>query len=114
MPALCSTDVRQEADYFTEEMNALGIDFTVQQLTFAEYLRREHDGETQIFYAGWVIDYPDAQNFLQLFYGPNKSPGVNATNYQNPEFDNFPHEQVLSGARVAGNARRFTRKWRTS
>jgi len=42
-----------------------------------------------------VIDYPDAQNFLQLFYGPNKSPGVNGTNYQNPEFDRL-YEKILS------------------
>jgi oligopeptide transport system substrate-binding protein len=90
-----STDARQEADFFVEQLRPLGIDFTVQQLTFAEYLRREHDGETQIFWAGWVIDYPDAQNFLQLFYGPNKAPGVNGTNYQNPDFDRM-YEKILS------------------
>ena len=95
MPGAGSTDVRQQADFFTEEVHALGIDFTVQQMTFTEYLRREHDGETQVFFAGWVIDYPDAQNFLQLFYGPNKAPGVNATNYQNPEFDRL-YERILS------------------
>ena len=95
MPGAGSTDARQEADFFVEQLRALGVDLTVQQLTFAEYLRREHDGETQIFWAGWVIDYPDAQNFLQLFYGPNKSPGVNGTNYQNPEFDRL-YEQILS------------------
>lgn len=95
MPGAGSTDVRQEADFFTDQWHALGIDFTVQQLTFAEYLRREHDGETQVFWAGWVIDYPDAQNFLQLFYGPNKSPGVNGTNYINPEFDHL-YERILS------------------
>ena len=95
MPGAGSTDVRQEADFFVEQLRPLGIDFTVQQMTFAEYLRREHDGETQILWAGWVIDYPDAQNFLQLFYGPNKSPGVNATNYVNPEFDRL-YERILS------------------
>jgi oligopeptide transport system substrate-binding protein len=95
MPGAGSTDVRQQADFFTEEVHTLGIDFTVQQMTFTEYLRREHDGETQVFFAGWVIDYPDAQNFLQLFYGPNKAPGVNATNYQNPEFDRL-YERILS------------------
>jgi ABC-type transport system substrate-binding protein len=95
MPGAGSTDARQEADFLVEQLRPLGVDFAVQQLTFAEYLRREHDGETQIFFAGWVIDYPDAQNFLQLFYGPNKSPGVNATNYQNPEFDRL-YERILS------------------
>jgi oligopeptide transport system substrate-binding protein len=82
-----STDARQQAEFYTDHLRAIGIDLVVQQLSFAEYLRREHDGSTQIFWAGWIMDYPDAQNFLQLFYGPNKCPGVNAANYQNPEFD---------------------------
>ena len=71
------------------------MDLVVQQLSFAEYLRREHDGEAQIVYAGWIIDYPDGQNFLQLLYGPNKAPGVNFCNYQNPEFDRL-YEKVLT------------------
>lgn len=95
IPGAGSTDARQEADFYVDQLRSLGIELTVQQLTFAEYLRREHDGETQIFWGGWVIDYPDAQNFLQLFYGPNKSPGVNGTNYVNPEFDRL-YERILS------------------
>ena len=95
MPGSGSTDARQEADFFEESLRAIGVNLVVQQLSFAEYLRREHDGETQIFWAGWVIDYPDAQNFLQLFYGPNQCPGVNATNYQNLEFDRL-YERIVS------------------
>jgi ABC-type transport system substrate-binding protein len=95
MPGAGSTDARQMADFWIEQLRALGVELAVQQLTFAEYLRREHDGETQVFWAGWVIDYPDAENFLKLFYGPNKCPGVNATNYQNPEFDRL-YEQIVT------------------
>jgi ABC-type transport system substrate-binding protein len=95
MPGAGSTDVRQEGDFYEEQLRAIGVDLIVQQLSFAEYLRREHDGETQVFWAGWLIDYPDAQNFLQLFYGPNKCPGINATNYQNLEFDRL-YERILT------------------
>ncbi|HVM59238.1 MAG TPA: ABC transporter substrate-binding protein [Verrucomicrobiae bacterium] len=95
LPGAGSTDVRQEADFFEEQLRAIGVDLAVQQLSFAEYLRREHDGETQVFWGGWIIDYPDAQNFLQLFYGPNKCPGINATNYQNPDFDRL-YERILT------------------
>jgi ABC-type transport system substrate-binding protein len=87
MPGAGSNDARQMGEFFTEHLRAIGVDLLVQQLSFVEYLRRSHEGETQLFYAGWVIDYPDAQNFLQLFYGPNKAPGVNSTSYQNAEFD---------------------------
>jgi peptide/nickel transport system substrate-binding protein len=97
IPGSGSTDARQEADFYEEALRAIGVDLVVQQLSFAEYLRREHDGETQVFWAGWVIDYPDAQNFLQLFYGPNKCPGINACNYQNPEFDRL-YEHILTMA----------------
>ncbi len=97
MPGAGSTDARQAADFYAEQLRAIGVELEVQMLTGAEYLRREHEGETQIFWAGWVIDYPDAQNVLQLFYGPNKCPGVNATNYQNPEFDKL-YEHVVSMA----------------
>jgi len=97
MPGSGSTDSRQAADFYEEQLRAIGVDLVVQQLSFAEYLRREHDGNTQVFWAGWVIDYPDAQNFLQLFYGPNKCPGINATNYQNPEFDRL-YEKIITMA----------------
>ena len=35
----------------------------------------------------WGADYPDAENFLQLLFGPNRSPGANGSGYSNPEFD---------------------------
>ena len=35
----------------------------------------------------WLADYPDAENFLQLIYGPNSSPGANGSNYNNPVFN---------------------------
>jgi hypothetical protein len=47
-------------------------------------------GKHQIYWSGWLADYPDAENFLFLLYGPNaksKSDGENTSNYENPEFD---------------------------
>jgi peptide/nickel transport system substrate-binding protein len=35
----------------------------------------------------WLADYPDALNFLQLFYSENASPGPNRCNYNNTEYD---------------------------
>ncbi|MEO8444919.1 MAG: ABC transporter substrate-binding protein, partial [Gammaproteobacteria bacterium] len=42
---------------------------------------------------GWGLDYPDAENTLQLFYGPNGSPGSNDANWKNAEFDRL-YEQT--------------------
>jgi ABC-type oligopeptide transport system substrate-binding subunit len=42
-----------------------------------------------MFQVSWAADYPDAQNFFQLFYSKNVSPGPNDTGFSNPEFDAF-------------------------
>ena len=47
-------------------------------------------GKHQIFWWGWFADYPDAENFLFLLYGPSSKSlheGENVANYSNPEFD---------------------------
>ena len=44
----------------------------------------------------WGADYPDAENFLQLFYSKNASPGPNDANYANPEYDKLYEKSLLT------------------
>ncbi len=55
--------------------------------TFADLSKAWHNSEEQLLSLGWLLDYPDAESSLQLFYGPNRSPGSNSSNYSNPEYD---------------------------
>jgi ABC-type transport system substrate-binding protein len=55
--------------------------------TFGEISRAWKESELPLVVKGWGLDYPDAQNTLQLFYGPNGSPGSNDANYRNPAYD---------------------------
>lgn len=55
--------------------------------SFGAFNKALKDGNAPFFSLAWGLDYPDAENTLQLFYGPNKSPGSNNFNYVNPEFD---------------------------
>jgi ABC-type transport system substrate-binding protein len=55
--------------------------------TFGDYNRAIRQKEVMLIPIGWNLDYPDSENVLQLFYGPNKSPGSNASNYDDPEFN---------------------------
>lgn len=42
------------------------------------------------FRASWIADYPDAENYLSLYYSPNKAPaGPNYTHFQNALFDSL-------------------------
>ncbi|CAG0947234.1 partial Heme-binding protein A, partial [Anaerolineae bacterium] len=64
-----------------------GIKLDCEMLTFAEFLTRQEEGKGQAYNAGWVLDYPDAQNVFQLLYGPYKPPGINAASFANAEYD---------------------------
>ncbi len=91
-------------DYYSAPTpeNKAGIDWVVRQFAkldiqlevratdnnqFQDKVRR---GKYQVFWLGWLADYPDAENFLFQLYGPNgktKHDGENTANYANPEFD---------------------------
>jgi peptide/nickel transport system substrate-binding protein len=48
-----------------------------------------------LFFRGsWIADYPDAENYLSVFYSKNPAP-PNYTRYNNPEFDGL-FEQALA------------------
>lgn len=55
--------------------------------SFGSFNQAIKNQQAPFFYLAWFLDYPDAENTLQLFYGPNASPGSNTFNYRNPEFD---------------------------
>ncbi|MEC9375267.1 MAG: ABC transporter substrate-binding protein [Pseudomonadota bacterium] len=55
--------------------------------TFGDIVKAWRNSELPYISKGWGLDYPDAENTLQLFYGPNGSPGSNDGNYKNPKYD---------------------------
>ena len=78
-------------EQFRAWMRAIGFphDKVVRKTyaTFGDISRAWKRGELPLVAKGWGLDYPDAENTLQLFYGPNGSPGSNDANYRNPEYD---------------------------
>jgi ABC-type transport system substrate-binding protein len=56
-------------------------------------MKRIDEKNAQMWGIAWVGDYPDAQNFMQLFYGP-LSPSPNWSNYKNPRYDQLYEEAV--------------------
>ncbi|WP_099018149.1 ABC transporter substrate-binding protein [Marinicella litoralis] len=55
--------------------------------SFGQFNKAIKNRQSPFFFLGWTLDYPDAENTLQLFYGPNQTPGSNNFNYSNPAFD---------------------------
>ena len=62
---------RQQAELWTKNLNAIGIRMTSVSQQFVDLLKDRKVGKYQISNVAWIADYPDAQNFLQLLYGPN-------------------------------------------
>ena len=48
------------------------------------------------FRGSWIADYPDAENYLSLFYSKNHSPlGPNYTHFENKEYDDLYVKSLL-------------------
>ena len=71
----------------------LGISTEFQQTEFATFLKDLNKRRFQMFDIGWIADYPDPENFLDvLFYSDSSN---NHTNYNNPQVN-----ALLEKARV--------------
>lgn len=88
-------DVRETADVLASFMERIGIVVRPSFNNWPTLLKKIEQKRAQMFLMSWVADYPDPENFLQLFYGPNETPGANRCNYRNPEFDRL-YEQAAA------------------
>lgn len=91
-----STDstVRQMSEFIVKQFAQIGVVLNVNAMTWPQFLDKLNKRQVQVFALAWNADYPDAENFLQLFYGPNASPGNNHTHYKNPAFDAL-YEKIM-------------------
>lgn len=79
-------------EWFSRQFAKLGLQLEIRATDYNRFQDKMMKGAAQIYYWGWLADYPDAENFLFLLYGPNSkvgssSGGENASNYRNPEYD---------------------------
>lgn len=82
-----SQDSREAGELIAAFFERIGVKLELAFQTWDAFLKSVNEGRVQLFRMGWVGDYPDAQNFLQLFHSKNKSPGPNHSDYENPAFD---------------------------
>lgn len=80
-------ETRESAELIASFMQQIGIELNLQYNNWPLFLKKISRRESQLFMVAWLADYPDALNFLQLFYSENASPGPNRCNYNNPEYD---------------------------
>ena len=77
-------------DWMVRQFAKIDIQLEVRATDNNQFQDKVRKGNYQVFWLGWLADYPDAENFLFLLYGPNaktRHEGENTSNYANPEFD---------------------------
>jgi ABC-type transport system substrate-binding protein len=83
-------DSKARLDWYVRQFAKLGIQLVIRATDFNRLQDKLRRGTAQLYFLGWNADYPDPENFLFLFHGPQgraKTQGENASNYSNPEYD---------------------------
>lgn len=74
------------ASYIASDLRQIGIRINVEVVQKSLLLEQTAKSEALFFRGSWIGDYPDAENFLSVFYGKNPAP-PNYTRYNNPAYD---------------------------
>lgn len=83
-------DDKSRFNWLRKQFAKLGIQLNIESTQYNRFQDKIRRGNAQLFFWGWMADYPDPENFLFLLYGANgkvKHGGENAANYANPKFD---------------------------
>jgi oligopeptide transport system substrate-binding protein len=84
------TFFRSYFEWVRGRLDRIGIRLKERATDLSRYRQKRDQGNWQMSSGGWLADYPDPENFLFLFYGPNGKVahgGPNMVNYANPEYD---------------------------
>jgi oligopeptide transport system substrate-binding protein len=98
-----SSGSQQYGEFYRRAFAGLGIELEPQYQTFSAYLKKTDSGNFQVTSSAWAADYPDAENFYQLLYGPNGPPGPNHGAYLNKRYD----ELYLKSKYMANGPERY-------
>jgi ABC-type transport system substrate-binding protein len=74
------------ASYVARQLEEIGFKIQVDVVQKSLLLELTSNSKTPFFRGSWIADYPDAENYLSVFYSRNPAP-PNYTRYRNPQFD---------------------------
>lgn len=91
LPKIQLTTVQEYADiteYIQAQLAKIGLNIDINVVPGPTLRDGRATGKFSFFRANWGADYPDAENFLSLYYSENFAPeGPNYTHYKNDEYD---------------------------
>lgn len=72
--------------YIARQLEDIGLHVQVEAIQKSLLLEMTSSSRALFFRGSWIADYPDAENYLSVFYSKNPAP-PNYTRYNNPAFD---------------------------
>lgn len=81
------------ASFVARQLEEVGIMVQVETIQKSLLLEQTAKSQALFFRGSWIADYPDAENYMAMFYSKNPAP-PNYTRYNNPVFDKL-YEQAL-------------------
>lgn len=83
-------------EFIQREIEKIGINVNVDVIPASSLKDAKANGQLDFFRASWIADYPDAENYLSLYYSKNFAPnGPNYTHFSNKEFDTMYEASYL-------------------
>jgi len=86
---------QEQTETLQRQLAKIGVQLEPHLVDFSQLTEKVHEKRAQLFSFAWGSDYPDGENNLALFYGPNESPGANSFNYKNAQFDEL-YRKILA------------------
>jgi len=90
---LTNTSYKDFGVYIINQLKEIGFEADMEITPSGVLRERMANGTANFFRGSWIADYPDAENYVTLFYGKNPSP-PNYTRFKNAEYDKL-YEQCL-------------------
>ncbi len=80
--------------FIAKQLEEIGIPVQVEVIQKSLLLEQTARSQALFFRGSWIADYPDAENYLAVFYSKNPAP-PNYTRYNNPDFDLLYEKALL-------------------
>jgi len=82
------------ASFAARQWEEIGIPVQVEVIQKSLLLEQTAKSQALFFRGSWIADYPDAENYMAMFYSRNPAP-PNYTRYKNPAFDILYEKALL-------------------
>lgn len=96
-------------EFIQRELQKIGLQVNVDVIPASSLKDGKANGQLDFFRASWIADYPDAENYLSLYYSKNFAPnGPNYTHFKSDAFDKM-YEAAYLETDIAKRQKLYTK-----